>query len=531
MKAAKALHICGTGSGVGKSVIASALCRIFLQDGYKVCPFKAQNMALNSFVTEEGGEMGRAQVFQAAACRIAPHVDMNPILMKPTADKRAQIIVHGKPVATMTAIGYIRQKERLSRAAFASFDRLAKRYGVIVMEGAGSLAEINLKSHDIVNLRMARYAGAPVIVVGDIDKGGVFASFVGTLELLEREERKQIKGFIINKFRGDAKLLEPGIDYLEKRTGVKVLGVIPYFHPSGRGGIKISEEDSVPLDPSARPEFAEGLAQGQSRVRRGIDDVRKEERTQGRTLHIYVVYLPHISNFTDFDALEKEPDVRLRYVKSPESLHRPDIIIIPGTKNTAGDLRYLKESGFASKIRNEMSRRGTSVLVGICGGFQMLGAKIRDPHGAESRRSVIDGLGMLAMETVFVKEKILSQVKAVERVSGLGVKGYEIHHGRSRNIGRYEPFFDIVSRQGKRVRGDDGIVTEDGRICGTYLHGIFDADDFRREFLNRIRSRKGWRGLSRPASFDPDRELDKLARLVRGSLDMGCLYRILKEGL
>lgn len=507
MNCAKTLHICGTGSGVGKSVITSALCRIFLQDGYRVCPFKAQNMALNSFVTREGGEIGRAQAFQAEACRIEPHVDMNPILIKPTGDKRAQVIVHGKPIANMSALRYVRHKKRLSKAVFNSFDRLSKKYELIVMEGAGSPAEINLKSHDIVNLTMARYAGAPVILVGDIDKGGVFAWIVGTLDLLEREERKQIKGFIINKFRGDIKLLKPGIDFLEKRTGIKVLGVIPYFHSSGRNSIKISEEDSVPLD-----------------YLKGVD------MSGRRKLNIDVTYLPHISNFTDFDALEREPDVNLQYVKSPERLNKPDIIIIPGTKNTISDMRYLKESGFAEKIGSVMKNDKSVVLIGICGGFQMLGTKLRDPHRTESRQKEIKGLGMLEMETVFGQDKVLSQVKAKEASSGLDVSGYEIHHGKSRNVRNYVPAFDVIERKGKIIRDVDGIVAMNGRIYGTYIHGIFDTDIFRREFLNRIRLKKGWNVLSNKASFNPDHELDKLASLVRKNIDMKYLSMILKSG-
>jgi len=507
MNRAKTVHICGTGSGVGKSVVVSALCRIFLQDGYKVCPFKAQNMALNSFVTKEGGEIGRAQAFQAEACRIEPHVDMNPILMKPTADKHAQVIVHGKPIANMSAISYIRHKKRLSREVFSSFDRLCKKYELVVMEGAGSPAEINLKAHDIVNLKMAHYAGAPVILIGDIDKGGVFASLVGTLELLDCEEKEQIKGFIINKFRGDIKLLKPGIDFLEKRTGIKVLGVIPYFHPSGRSGIKISEEDSVPLD-----------------------NHKSTDRPARRKLNVDVIYLPHISNFTDFDALDREPDVNLRYIKSPEALNRPDIIIIPGTKNTVNDLRYIKESGFAKKISSVMRKDALPVLMGICGGFQMLGKRIRDPHRTESSQKETNGLGLLEMETVFSKVKVLSQVKAEEVSSGLDVSGYEIHHGRSWNNGKHSPAFNIIKRKGRAVRDTDGIIAMNGRLFGTYIHGIFDANAFRRNFLNRIRLRKGWGPLLDKASFDPDHELDKLASFVRKNIDMKYLYKIIKDG-
>jgi adenosylcobyric acid synthase len=355
---------------------------------------------------------------------------------------------------------------------------------------------------------MALYAGAPVILVGDIDKGGVFAWLIGTLELLEKDERRRIKAFIINKFRGDKNLLKPGIDFLEKRTGIKVLGVIPYFHPAGRNGIKIQEEDSVPLDSHENADRA-GL----------------------RKLNIDVAYLPHISNFTDFDALEKEPDVNLRYVKVPELLNEPDVIIIPGTKNTMDDLRYLKESGFAGKIQKAMKDNKSCVLVGICGGFQMLGRRICDPHRIESRRHKTDGLGLLEMETVFSKEKVLSRVEAIEAATGLRVAGYEIHHGKSRKMKEYKPAFRIVERGGKALKDVDGIVAMGGRIYGTYIHGIFDAELFRRDFLNRIRRRKGWDAVSRTSKLDLDRELDKLASLVRQNLDMEYLYKMLEEGV
>jgi len=301
--------------------------------------------------------------------------------------------------------------------------------------------------------------------------------------------------------------LKPGIDFLEKRTGIKVLGVIPYFHPSGRNGIKISEEDSVPLD-----------------------NFKGADMSGRRKLNIDVIYLPHISNFTDFDALEREPDVSLRYIKTPESLNRPDIIIIPGTKNTANDLRRLKESGFAQRLDRIMRDDKSAVLIGICGGFQMLGARIRDPHGTESRQKETDALGMLKMETVFGKDKVLSRVKAKEASSGLEVSGYEIHHGKSRNIRNYMPAFIIIERNGKIVRDTDGVVAMNGRIYGTYIHGIFDADTFRRSFLNRVRLRKGWGVLSSKTSFNPDRELNKLAGHVRKNMDMKYLYKIIEGG-
>ena len=504
MKDTKAIQICGTGSGVGKSVIVSALCRIFLQDGYRVCPFKAQNMALNSFVTKEAGEIGRAQAVQALACRIEPTVDMNPILIKPTSDVGAQVIVRGKPIGNMDARRYTDYKSRLVPIVRKSFDKLSNKYEVIVIEGAGSPAEINLKSHDIVNIKMAQYAKAPLILVGDIDKGGVFASLVGTLELLTKKERKMIKGFIINKFRGDKSLLNSGIDFLEKRTGIKVLGVIPYLK-----NILIPEEDSVSLE------------------RQTPDTGHRTPNTE--LINIAVIKLPHISNFTDFDALEREVDVRLRYVKRPEELNSPDILIIPGTKNTIADLRWLKDSGIASKILSAIRYPLSAILIGICGGYQMLGSKIYDRHGLESKSKKVEGLGILPIETHLKTVKILAQVKAKDLLSGLELSGYEIHHGHTRITGDCEPLFKIFQRNGKKTRYFDGVSSNNGRILGTYIHGLFDSTAFRQSFLNRVRFKKGWPLLSQAADFDPDSEIDKLAKLVRENLDMKYLYKILDK--
>lgn len=495
----RAIQICGTGSGVGKSIMVSALCRIFLQDGYRVCPFKAQNMALNSFVTKEAGEMGRAQAVQAQACRIEPSTDMNPILIKPTVDIKAQIIVQGKPLSNMSAQKYIRYKSKLIRIVKESFRRLADKYEIMVIEGAGSPAEINLKSHDIVNMKMAAFAKAPVILVGDIDKGGVFAWFIGTLELLNKKERKMIRGFIINKFRGDRSLLESGIDFLEKKTGIRVLGVVPYYRD-----ISIPQEDAVPLD-----------------------NLEKKASKKEHQLNIDVIYLPHISNFTDFDALGKEADVNLRYINRAEELNSPDIVIIPGTKNSFEDLEYLRKSGLSEKITAIIKDNPKTILIGICGGFQMLGKKIYDNVGMESRRKKIDGLGILEIATYFKKDKILSQVKARETASGLEVSGYEIHHGITKNLKDYKPAFEVIERQGVKTENSDGAISENGNIWGTYIHGIFDADNFRRDFLNRIRSRKNLQSVSQMTTFNTDKEIDKLARLVRDNIDMKLLYKIL----
>ncbi len=501
------IQICGTASGVGKSVIVSGLCRIFLQDGFRVCPFKAQNMSLNSFVTKEGLEMGRAQVTQAQSCRIMPHTDMNPILIKPTTDIGAQVILQGKSIGNKTAKQYQNKdsKDKLFKKVKESFDRLSKEYDIVVIEGAGSPAEVNLRNHDIVNMKMAEYAKAPVILTGDIDKGGIFASLVGTLELLNKKERNMVKGFIINKFRGDKLLLKEGINFLEKKTRKPVLGVIPYFKD-----IRIPEEDSVVLE-------------GRNRELKGYS-------RESEIINIAVVRLPHISNFTDFDPLEREQDVRLSYVSDVSQLNTPDVIIIPGTKNTIRDLRWLKESGFANKILFVINRKLSTVLIGICGGYQMLGKKIYDPYGIESKRKEIDGLGILPISTFFEEEKILNQVKAKEIRSGLSVFGYEIHHGRSRKLKDYNHVFKITERRGRTVEDFDGAFGNEKNIWGTYIHGIFDADIFRREFLNRLRLKKGLLPLPQTVNFNPDKEFDKLARLVRENINMDLLYRILSHG-
>ncbi len=502
MKQSKAIQVCGTGSGVGKSVIVTALCRIFLQDGFKACPFKAQNMALNSYVTKDGGEIGRAQATQAQSAKIAPCVDMNPILIKPTSDRKAQIIVRGRPVKNMSVYEYVNYKNKAQNIVLKSFRRLVEDYELVVIEGAGSPAEVNLKSHDIANMRMAKHANAPVILVGDIDKGGVFAWIVGTLELLTKEERRIIKGIIINKFRGDKRLLRPGLDFLEKKTGVKVLGVIPYFKD-----IKIAEEDSISLEKQA--------------VKINNQKIKKMKQ-----LNIAVISLPHISNFTDFDALENEPDVKLYYVSCESELGNPDAIIIPGTKSTVSDLNYLKKSGLAERIALIAKNNLSTQLIGICGGYQMLGERINDRRAMESAQKSVKGLGILPVVTSFEKEKILSWVKAKDRASGLGVKGYEIHHGRTQVLRGCKPVFEISKRQGKKAKGLDGAISKDGRIWGTYLHGVFDEDNFRRSFLNKLRLKNGWPPLDRAVSFNQDKEFDKLAGLVRENIDMGLLYEI-----
>jgi adenosylcobyric acid synthase len=502
----KSLMIQGTGSYVGKSLIVAGLCRIFKKDGFNVVPFKSQNMSLNSFVTREGGEMGRAQVVQAEAAGIEPHVDMNPILIKPNTDIGAQIIIHGKVYRNMSANRYHQFKKKALRAVKESFYRLKERYELMVIEGAGSPAEINLRENDIANMGTAEIADCPVILVGDIDKGGVFASLIGTLELLSKEEKKRIKGFIINKFRGDIRLLEPGLDFLEKKTRLPVLGVIPYFKD-----LYLQEEDGVSVEKAG-------------------------SSPKGGDIRISVLLLPHISNFTDFDALEKEPGVEFRYIRPGSPIPACDLIIIPGSKNTLGDLAYLRQSKYDKTILKHHQRGG--FVIGICGGYQMLGRLISDPFKIETKRKSIVGLGLLNVETAIEKEKVTSQVEArvspKDLLQGKSGKifGYEIHMGRTERSNNISPAFTIVKKKDRNVRIEDGAISKDGKVWGTYIHGIFDNDEFRRGFINRLRKRKGLSPLSRGDTLHYHQVkaegFNNLERGLRENLDMDFIYRILK---
>lgn len=504
---AKSIMIQGTGSGVGKSVLCAAFCRIFFQDGLRAAPFKSQNMSLNSYVTRDGLEMARSQAVQAEAAGIEPSVEMNPLLLKPSSDTRCQVIVNGKVMGDYSASDYGAYQRDIWGTIQGSFHRLSRDHDVIVIEGAGSPAEVNLKDRDFVNMRTAEMADAPVLLAADIDRGGVFASIVGTLELLEPRERARIKGFIINKFRGDLSLLTPGLDFLYTRTGIPVLGVVPFYRD-----VYIQEEDGVPLESTAECGF------------------RNAELSSKSTIQIAVIHLPHISNFTDFDALAAETDVRVRYIRSSPELNGADVIIVPGSKNTIGDLLYLRETGMEQRIK-EFAASGCMVA-GICGGYQMLGTAIRDPYQVDGTASEAAGMGLLPVTTVMEKEKQTVQVAAKSFASNLWagnveVKGYEIHMGRTTRFDGARPAFHVHNDGENR---EDGAVSSDLRAWGTYLHGVFDSDGFRKSFLDGVRRRKGIK-TSAAGSYDRLKQegFDKLAAIVRESIDIKKLYEILRN--
>ncbi|MFA5042996.1 MAG: cobyric acid synthase [Kiritimatiellia bacterium] len=494
VRRAPAIMFQGTSSNAGKSILTAALCRILLQDGLRVAPFKAQNMSLNSFVTRDGGEMGRAQAVQAQACRVEPDVRMNPILLKPSSDTGSQFIVMGRPIGNMLVDEYIRYKPKAFKTAAQAYDGLAAEYDAIVLEGAGSPAEVNLKRHDIVNMAMAQYARSPVLLVGDVDRGGVFASFVGTLEVLAEWERALVAGFVVNRFRGQEDLLRDALDYTERHTGKPVLGVVPYL-----ANLNLPEEDSVTFKS------------------RALDQARTGNNN---AVEIAVVDLPHVSNFTDFDPFRAEADVHLRIARSAAELRNPDAVIVPGSKNTLGDLAYLKSSGLAGRIIR-LAAEGKTEIVGICGGFQMIGKEIRDPQCVESGAGASAGLELLDVQTVMAAEKTLLRSSARHALSGLEVQGYEIHHGRT-PAAAVAPLF--VRPDGEVV----GLATANGRIWGTYLHGVFDADGFRRWFIDRLRVRRGLPALGRVmANYTIEPALDRLAQIVRQSLKMDAIYRLM----
>ncbi len=493
----------GTASSVGKSFLVTGLCRLFAQEGLRVAPFKAQNMALNAAVTVEGGEIARAQAIQAEAAGIEPTVDMNPILLKPETDSRSQVIIRGRLYATLTFREYHREKPRLLQVIQESLERLLASYDLVIIEGAGSPVEVNLKQDEIVNMRIAQETSAPVLLVGDIDRGGVFASLVGTLELLEPEERRLVKGFVINKFRGDPELLQPGLAFLERRTGIPVLGVLPYLQD-----LSLPAEDSVSLDEA--PSLPDPSA----------------------FLNIAVIHLPRISNFDDFEPLEQEPGVHVYYVRLPQQLRNPDLIILPGTKSTMADRLFLEKSSLDQELRYR-AESGVPII-GICGGYQLLGRRILDPDRVESERASVEGLGLLPVETVFRPKKATHRVKGVvigsswllEGVLGLPIKGYEIHMGETKGEGGQAPFL-IVERSGRIVHEPDGALHEKGHILGTYLHALFHNRELRLSLLFALADRKGLRSLPRwGALLSREEQYDRFAALLRAHLDVNRLFQL-----
>ena len=498
---AKALAILGTGSDVGKSLVTAGLGRIFHRSGIRVAPFKSQNMSLNSFVTVEGGEMGRAQVLQAQACGLRPHVDMNPILLKPEADRRSQVVVQGKVWCSRDAGDYFDSQTELFHFVRQSYERLAAQYELIVIEGAGSAAEINLRDRDIVNWPVTQMADAKVILVADIDRGGVFAQVIGTLDLLEPHERKRVLGVVINKFRGDRRLFDDGVAILEKRTGIPVLGVLPFLRD-----LVLDQEDSVTIESgSAGTSFSP------------------------ETVNVAVILLPRMSNFTDFNALAAEADVSLRYARVPEDAAGADVIILPGSKQTIQDLHYVKDKGFGPALASHVQARRE--MVGVCGGFQMLGKRIDDPHGVEGGGQT-EGLHLLPVDTELHHDKRTVQVTANALLPGMSdaetVRGYEIHVGlTARRQG--DPCFRILDEAGKR---EDGAVSSDGLVWGTYIHGVFDDPSFRRAWLNRVRVRKGLAPGAVADSMEVTRRLtsalDQWADHVARHLDMKTVCQALR---
>jgi adenosylcobyric acid synthase len=498
----------GTMSSVGKSLLVAALCRIYRQEGWRVAPFKAQNMALNSFATRDGREVGRAQAMQAAAAGVAVTVEMNPVLLKPEADSHSQVVVLGRPWARLAARDYYRRKPELWQVVTGALDTLRAQYDLVVIEGAGSAAELNLKRGDIVNMAVARYAQAPVLLAGDIDRGGIFAQLLGTLLLLDADERRLVRGLVVNKFRGDASLFNEGVTMLEARGGVPVLGVLPFIRDLG-----IADEDSVALDDLPRaPAAPDGLT-------------------------IAVVRLPHISNFDDFDPLRAEPDVSLRFVDQPAELRGADLLILPGSKTTVADLCWLHARGLAAEL-GALARAGTPVL-GICGGYQMLGTAIYDPHASESDTPEVAGLGLLPLVTHFSPEKqtiqaaghVVAERGLFAQARGLACRGYEIHMGRTMLTDGALPLLHISQRGEQPASASDGAISSDGRIAGCYLHGLFDNDALRHALLASLAARRGTSRQGARAHFDREAQYDRLAAAVRAHLDMPLVQRIIEQGI
>lgn len=514
----RTIMVQGTASDVGKSLITAALCRVFTQDGWKTAPFKSQNMSLNSYVTWDGKEIGRAQGMQADACGILANTDMNPILLKPTGEMSSQVVVHGKPLRDFDARDYRENYLPIAgEIVQESLKRLRDTYDIVVLEGAGSPAEINLKDRDIVNMRMASWADAPVILVADIDRGGVFASIVGTLELLSPDERDRVCGFIINKFRGDVTLLQSGLDWLEERTGKPVLGVLPYMP-----NLELEDEDSLSLSKQLS------------------SNMEIDYTDQQNHLDIAVIRLPRISNFTDMDPLHFEADVKLRYIERPEQWGNPDAVIIPGSKNTMEDLLWLKQNGFAELLQQHVQKGGWTV--GICGGYEMLGKRLLDPLRVESDIDQIDGLGYFEFDVSFAEVKKTVRIeghgKLTDSMDSLPIEGYEIHMGSV----KWQQVESLIRRpfhireqlltkeiDTTHLYESEGACTQNGRLWGTFIHGIWHNDDFRRTWLNLIRESKGLLALPSNLRFMERREgaFNRLAEHARSHLNMPLIYKLL----
>jgi len=504
MYMARAIMIQGTMSNAGKSLITAGLCRVFKQDGYSVAPFKSQNMALNSFITKEGGEMGRAQVVQAEAAGIEPDVLMNPILLKPTSDQGSQVIVNGEVLGNMNAAEYFDYKIKLIPDIMRAYNSLSQNNDIIVIEGAGSPAEINLKRDDIVNMGMARMAKAPVLLVADIDRGGVFASIYGTVMLLDEDERALIRGIIINKFRGDVEILKPGLRMIEEKVGIPVLGVVPWL------SVDIEDEDSL------------------------TDRIAGKKTVEA--IDIAVIKLPRMSNFTDFNVFEIIPGVSLRYVSSLSELKNPDMIILPGTKNTMADLLWLRQNGLEARIKKHAAEG--CLVFGICGGYQMLGKTLEDPFSVEHGGS-IRGMGLLDSKTVFAKEKTRTRVcgkfnkteGVLSKLSGIPFRGYEIHMGTTRTDDS-KSLVLIESTAGIAAEETEGLI--DGNVMGSYIHGIFDEEDVAPTIVACLLNKKGL-DCSTVSRIDfreyKDKQYDILAEQIRENTDIKAIYRILEEGV
>lgn len=496
MARAKAIMVQGTASNAGKSILVTGLCRIFKQDGYKVAPFKAQNMALNSFITKEGLEMGRAQVAQAEAAGLEPNVLMNPVLLKPTGDTKSQVIVCGEVWKDLSARDYYKEKAQILPSVHQAYDRLAQENDIIVLEGAGSPAEVNLRSEDIVNMYMAGYAKAPVLLAGDIERGGVFASLVGSMVLFTEEERDMVAGFIINKFRGDVSILEPGLDILTEKTGKPVFGVMPYID------IDIDDEDSL------------------------TDKFHRRHRKEA--LDIVIIRIPHLANFTDFGVFESLPNLQIRYVDNKDDIGAPDMILMGGSKNTMGDLLWMRQNGIEAKILQE-AKKGTPII-GLCGGYQMLGRSIADPDNTEFGGEV-RGLGLLPVRTVFEKQKIRTRVHGkfldvkgpMAYLSGMEIEGYETHMGRTYLDQGYENLVQIETLEGEKKL--DGCQV--GSVYGTYVHGLFDAEGIATQIGRYLMEAKGMDsgGLDdfNLAAYK-EGQYDKLAQAMRQALDIDAIY-------